>query len=226
MTNNSYTKHKKNNGIKILTILIAILLLTQQISHAQTYSNIIPDSLVDAVLNTAIHTKQVYENDTKAKNQKAVYSQFIEWNEYAFHIPDSIFPKNEKALLTFIQDAQGIYHNNYVFRDAAIDNALTYADKQYMLEQSTQCMTDVKWDWRSKEINFIKKLTDKKYTQRYAYTVPVFSKDGHIAIIQKNTYTKPTNCKKCEDVVSISFHYFTWDAADATWKYMGSSTTM
>ena len=175
-------------------------------------------------LSMVMNTKEVYWNEDSVVPKKIVLlSTPYPWHQYAFHIPDSIIPKEQVPAEHFFTDANGVYMRHFIFRDKKLNKVLENADKKFMHTQAAKRSQEWKFAGSS-VVTIIDSLQDKKYDKRYVYSQPVFSNDSTIALVKKLVYWRAAGCvAECETgKVSESTHYFERDRS-GNWKYFGGS---
>ena len=208
---------------KFLTFFL-ILAFSYTIS-GQTLNQKFIDSTSQDFLVQILSIKKFYLDEGLQKEKMPVLTKPAIWNPYSFFIPDSIIPKNDIEKFKFYNGEYGVYIRHFVFKNKTLDSILTQRDREFMQYQASLKDTSL-WKFTHSKIAFITSLKNKKYSKRYVFSKPVFSKDYSIAIIEKLVYQYDKNCfKDCEIGESSEADYFFKKNIKGKWELIGSGPT-
>lgn len=156
-------------------ISITILLLIKQLCLGQTYSDIIPDEEIISFLTWEVNSTKGYSEEPLLSFKRKISQKINSWDSLNFIKPDSL---DEHDLLVIF---------SYLFRKSNnLDTIFTNEDKQYLFEQFKACKDSV---WQSKIPKAtIKSKKNKRRSNRYYYSIPLFSKDKTYLIINRTYY--------------------------------------
>ena len=160
---------------KLILITLTILLLTNQVCFGQTYSDIIEDNEILSFLTWEVNSTDRYSEEPLLSLKRKIDPKIISWDSLHFIKPDSL-PEHD-FLVSF----------TYLFQEKnVLDTIFKDEDKEYLFEQF-KASKDSTWQSKIPKAT-ISNRKNKRRSNRYYYSIPLFSKDKNYVIIKREYY--------------------------------------
>ncbi|MES2139972.1 MAG: hypothetical protein V4511_09705 [Bacteroidota bacterium] len=184
--------------MKTITFILTLFLFTGQLSFAQTYSSIISDKEIYSFLNSLIKSDK--DRISKQLFRKISVNPKISkhWDSTNFFRPKTT------------EDFQKILTNDvdYIFWGKEIDSLLNENDRKFMLEQYKKFKDTV---WHQPFTGTRLESKKQKKTDRYYFSIPIFSVDKQVVIIYFSNY--------CGDLCGFGGYYIYKKTVTNKWKF-------
>ena len=182
---------------KKIVILFLLGLLCSVSVFGQTYSSITSDKEIYNFLNWLTKTEKKHSEEQKLK-RKRIFYKIIPWDTANFVTKDT-------SVQYLSQDNMFLF-----YRFAGTDTLFKKADRAFLFQQYTS-IKDTIWHKRFSKSKLLKNK-NQKHTNRYYYSIPLFSVNRNYVIIYIGYY--------CGNLCAYRGYYIFEKTGNKKWKYV------
>lgn len=180
--------------------LLTFFIFAGQHSIGQTYSSIITDKEIYDFLNWLTLTEKKYDEEPRIK-QKKIFYKIISWDTTRFPFKDTIKSSYIDSLF-----------RNFYIKGKGLDEIFMQANREFYFNQNV-AIKDTIWHQRFDKSRLIK---NKICPNRYYYSIPLFSLDKKIVIINKIYY--------CGSECAYGGYYIYKKVDNDKWEFITAQT--